>query len=49
MNNSQINSNNSEGNNMSAIQEIFHSFVDNGGEPKVTAFKKYLNLSLIHI
>lgn len=43
MNNSQINSNNSEGNNMSAIQEIFHSFVDNGGEPKVTAFKKYLN------
>jgi len=43
MNNLQINSNNSEGNNMSAIQEIFQSFIDNGGEPKVTAFKKHLN------
>ena len=28
---------------MSNIQNIFQSFVDNGGEPKVTAFKRHLD------
>lgn len=28
---------------MSNIQNIFQSFIDNGGEPKVTAFKRHLD------
>ena len=28
---------------MSNIQAIFHQFIDNGGEPKVTAFKRHLD------
>ena len=28
---------------MSNIQNIFQQFIDNGGEPKVTAFKRHLD------
>ena len=37
---------NIQGDNMetqTTIQQLFQSFVDNGGEPKVTSFKRHLD------
>jgi len=34
---------NSEVNNMSTIEILFHEFLQNGGEPKVTDFKRHLD------
>ena len=43
MENSNIQSINSNEVPMSNIQSIFQAFVDNGGEPKVTSFKRHLD------
>ena len=43
MENSNIQSINSNEVPMSNIQAIFQAFVDNGGEPKVTSFKRHLD------
>lgn len=34
---------NTEVNNMSTIETLFHEFLQNGGEPKVTEFKRHLD------
>ena len=34
---------NTEVNNMSTIETLFHEFIQNGGEPKVTEFKSYVD------
>ena len=34
---------NTEVNNMSTIETLFHEFIQNGGEPKVTDFKRHLD------
>jgi hypothetical protein len=43
MTNSNQTTNNPEVTTMSNIQNIFQAFIDNGGEPKVTAFKRHLD------